>query len=371
MSKDITKQSNKKSLQNFTNEKIEVNNDLCIQTKAANENKKREVRKRLEGLYETMWEKITNAKGLEFDRLLKIFESSLSPDDKNALWERNSQCVQQELHNYIITYKRTPSICELASLTNLSRVTVNKHIRSLKDSNIYKEEIEKHKILMGKIMSQLYVLSMKGNVKAARLYAEIISKEDEKDKLVTYIKKQQNNFIMNNQINEIAKPELVSIKNSNNYVNLFSIGYGNRKADAFLDILKEYKISCLVDIRSNPQSRFNPTYNRLRLKTFLEENGIEYLFMGETLGGKPKDDSLYINGEISYPLVWENQNFQHGIKGLLAKVEDGQRVCIMCCELHSEQCHRKNMVGEYLESTVGIATKHINSIGKIENQLFN
>jgi len=147
---------------------------------------------------------------------------------------------------------------------------------------------------------------------------------------------------------------------------LYSIGYGNRKTENFLALLKVYKIDCLVDIRTKPQSRFNPGYNRGRLQSFLLENGISYLFMGDSLGGMPKDPLCYKNGEIDYSLVWQMPFYKQGISELIATVESGLNVCIMCCELNADQCHRKNMVGAYLSSEHDIETRHIDKMGAIQ-----
>jgi uncharacterized protein (DUF488 family) len=82
---------------------------------------------------------------------------------------------------------------------------------------------------------------------------------------------------------------------------LYSIGHGNRKPEDFLTLLKDFGIEYLIDIRSQPYSKFNPQFNQNDLKFFLERNGIIYVFMGDTIGGRPTDTSCYDKeGKVDY-----------------------------------------------------------------------
>jgi uncharacterized protein (DUF488 family) len=146
---------------------------------------------------------------------------------------------------------------------------------------------------------------------------------------------------------------------------IFSIGYGNRKVDRFLDLLIENKISIVVDIRSKPYSRFQPVYNKSRLAQVLQEVGISYLFKGEGLGGKPKNEMLYTNGRLNYGLVIATREYQNAISELIQIVSTGERACLLCCELNPDTCHRKNLVAESLRMK-GIPVNHIIADGKVE-----
>lgn len=85
---------------------------------------------------------------------------------------------------------------------------------------------------------------------------------------------------------------------------LYTVGHGNRKINDFLKLLKEFKIEYLVDVRSLPYSKFNPQFNQNDLKFFLEENGIRYVFMGDSIGGRPEDKSCYDKeGKVDYEAV--------------------------------------------------------------------
>ena len=74
---------------------------------------------------------------------------------------------------------------------------------------------------------------------------------------------------------------------------IFTIGYGGRETRDFIALLNRYEIDTLVDVRSQPYSRFNPEFTRSALSRVLAGSGISYVFMGESLGGRPDDRDCY------------------------------------------------------------------------------
>ena len=66
---------------------------------------------------------------------------------------------------------------------------------------------------------------------------------------------------------------------------LYTIGHSTLEMDDFLRLLKENYIQVLVDVRSQPYSRFNPQYNRESFQHAMAYANIEYVFAGEHLGG--------------------------------------------------------------------------------------
>lgn len=145
---------------------------------------------------------------------------------------------------------------------------------------------------------------------------------------------------------------------------VYSVGYGNRKIDQFIDLLKTNRIKALIDIRTNPSSRFQPVYNRKALTEAMQIIGIDYVFLGLELGGKPKDKSLYTNDIVDYSKIKESKEYQNGISELIKYIESGIETCIMCAELDPNDCHRKNLVAETLHDH-GIDTIHILKSGDL------
>ena len=147
---------------------------------------------------------------------------------------------------------------------------------------------------------------------------------------------------------------------------LFTIGHGTRKAEEFLGLLQ--KIKYLLDVRSRPYSRFNPQYNQKTLQQLLKENNITYVFMGDTLGGRPHDKSVYdIEGKIDYRLLKEKPYFKTGIERVKTALEKDLDVAVMCSERKPSDCHRSKLIGEVLFSD-GIILNHIDDQGELKDQ---
>jgi uncharacterized protein (DUF488 family) len=149
---------------------------------------------------------------------------------------------------------------------------------------------------------------------------------------------------------------------------LYTIGHGNRKPEDLLALLKEFGIEYLIDVRSQPYSKFNPKFNQNELKYFLEMNGIKYVFMGEAIGGRPKDTTCYdTEGKVNYEVVKTKDFFLNGIDRLKTAYNKNISVVIMCSESKPCECHRSKLIGKVL-SLENIVLKHIDEKGKLKNQ---
>lgn len=145
---------------------------------------------------------------------------------------------------------------------------------------------------------------------------------------------------------------------------LYTIGHSTRKADDFIALLLRYGIRILVDVRTRPFSRFNPQFNRKALEALLDKHGIAYVFMGDTLGGRPDDPSCYVNGKIDYGLLSEKDFFLRGMEQLKEIYRKGKTVAIMCSEGKPSECHRTNLVAKALDPAE-ILVAHIDEKGKL------
>lgn len=147
---------------------------------------------------------------------------------------------------------------------------------------------------------------------------------------------------------------------------IYTIGHGCRKIEDFLVLLQRYRIKYLVDIRSRPYSRFNPQFNQHSLKSVLEENSITYVFMGDTLGGRPADVSCYNNhGKVDYDVVKQKDFFIKGINRLRTASDKDICIALMCSESKPQDCHRSRLVGNALVAG-GVTLAHIDETGIIK-----
>jgi uncharacterized protein (DUF488 family) len=148
---------------------------------------------------------------------------------------------------------------------------------------------------------------------------------------------------------------------------IYSIGHGTKKIEVLIEELHSFEIDYLIDIRTVPYSRFNPQYRQPALKASVEAVGIQYVYLGHQLGGRSKDESVYVEGKVRYDLVMEKPWFQEGIQRLVTANEKGIRVAILCSESKPEDCHRSRLVGKAL-LRLGISVRHIVGVERVEMQ---
>ena len=119
-----------------------------------------------------------------------------------------------------------------------------------------------------------------------------------------------------------------------------TIGHGKTELQAFMRILKSYKVNYIVDVRSSPYSKYCPNFNKNVFEIELAKNDISYKWLGNALGGRPSDDSTYDeNGIVDYVKLVKTQLFLSGIKEL-EELSVINNVAIMCSEQDPIKCHR-------------------------------
>lgn len=162
---------------------------------------------------------------------------------------------------------------------------------------------------------------------------------------------------------------------------VYSIGHSKHPIEKFLGLLNLHAIKVLVDVRTNPMSRFSPQFNKKRLEQSLAEAGVEYVYLGTGLGGRPKGEQFYDeNGNVVLQRIAQSQAFQNDIKLLLERIElasqaganeldAGKRVAVMCSEEDPAACHRKTLIGKALAATPGITMRHIRGDGSAHDEL--
>ncbi len=149
---------------------------------------------------------------------------------------------------------------------------------------------------------------------------------------------------------------------------IYTIGHGTRKMDDFIKVLKDFGIQYLVDVRSRPYSKFNPQFNRDELAHSLSLHGIIYVFMGDSLGGRPPDSDCYTNeGKVDYEKVKTKAFFQKGMERLQVAYNKSIPLAIMCSESKPSECHRSRLIGQVLV-TKQIIVHHINEKNIVKTQ---
>ena len=158
--------------------------------------------------------------------------------------------------------------------------------------------------------------------------------------------------------------DIISImEKSPAFIPIYTIGYGSRSIAELIEVLHQHEIAYLIDVRSAPYSRYKPEFSKAPLANELGQHGIRYVFMGDTLGGRPDDETCYVNGKIDYEKVKAMEFYQHGIQRLHSAFSQQQSIALMCSEGKPEDCHRCKLIGATL-TTQNIPIIHIDENDK-------
>ncbi len=145
---------------------------------------------------------------------------------------------------------------------------------------------------------------------------------------------------------------------------IFTIGHSNVPIDRFLALLSQEQIEVLVDTRSQPYSRYSPQFNRDSLKTSAQQARIKYLYLGDTLGGRPPEEEYRLpDGKVDYDRLAEAPFYREGLQRLKQEAEIS-RVAIMCSEADYRKCHRYWLITRSL-AREGIDVQHILHSGEL------
>jgi uncharacterized protein (DUF488 family) len=148
---------------------------------------------------------------------------------------------------------------------------------------------------------------------------------------------------------------------------IYTIGHSSHPADHFSELLQQHQIEVLVDTRSSPYSRYSPQFDREPLRELVGAAGVKYLYLGDVIGGRPKDESHYDeHGRARYGAMGKSEEFLEGI----ARLEKGAaefRVALLCSEEDPAHCHRRLLIGRVLVER-GAELLHIRGDGRLEDE---
>lgn len=150
---------------------------------------------------------------------------------------------------------------------------------------------------------------------------------------------------------------------------IYTVGHSTRELSAFLELLHDYGIGELVDVRTIPRSRRNPQYNAETLPQALAEAHIRYTHLA-ALGGLRRAARDSIN------MGWRNASFrgfadymrgaefEKGVERLI-ELGSARPAAIMCAEAVPWRCHR-SLIADVLV-VLGIRVRHILSASQVRD----
>lgn len=132
---------------------------------------------------------------------------------------------------------------------------------------------------------------------------------------------------------------------------IYTIGHSTRSLEELVAVLKCYKISLLIDVRSVPRSRHVPQFNQDTIGDNLAKQDIDYKHLAG-LGGlrhttKDSVNKGWHNASFrGYADYMQTTDFTDGMDQLMVLAKT-KVVAIMCAEAVPWRCHR-SMIGDAL-----------------------
>jgi uncharacterized protein (DUF488 family) len=160
---------------------------------------------------------------------------------------------------------------------------------------------------------------------------------------------------------------------------LFTIGHSTRTLEEFIELLKTYGVTLLVDVRTVPRSRHNPQFNKETLPASLKPEGVRYIHMPE-IGGlrRPKRDSVNLAwknmGFRGYADYMQTKEFNDNLLKIMALARENC-LALMCAEALPWRCHRslisdalvvRHVKVQHIISAASTITHELNEMARVE-----
>lgn len=146
-------------------------------------------------------------------------------------------------------------------------------------------------------------------------------------------------------------------------MDLFTIGFTQKSAEQFFELIKKHKIELLIDIRLNNKSQLAGFTKGSDLKYFLTQ--ICECKYDHCIDCAPTKEILdaYKKGQISWKdyerLYLPLMEKRKAVGLVLKKAAQYERVCLLCSEPTPDQCHRRLLAELVAASNPSIHIKHI------------
>jgi uncharacterized protein (DUF488 family) len=148
---------------------------------------------------------------------------------------------------------------------------------------------------------------------------------------------------------------------------IFTIGHSNHTADHFLSLLKSHAVQVVVDVRSQPYSKYSKQFDHEAIKRTLPNAGIRYLYLGRELGGRPEGEEFYDGeGHVIYSRLATTKLFQDALLRLERGILE-YKIALLCAEENPAMCHRRLLVSRVLAEH-GVQAEHIRGDGRIQTE---
>lgn len=142
---------------------------------------------------------LNEKKGDELANFIEQISDIIPQGVKNQLWENNHYRITLAITKLMEDYGKMPTKNQIAEESGLSRQTISKHLKNYQTNPLYAEEMQKFKFMADRVLSKVYKIAIScGDVKAARLYLEVLGYLGNQSGINTTINT-QNNYLQINQ----------------------------------------------------------------------------------------------------------------------------------------------------------------------------
>ncbi len=193
---------------------LEKANKLLELEQIQKEDLKELTKEEQETLFQEINKRLNTAQSEEFDKLVHKISPIISEDSKKKLWDATSSKIIKAASDLINERGCVPSATEIANKVKLSRQTVSKHLKGLRNHPDFVERLEQLKLLTSNLLAKLYTFGMRGNMKAASLYLQAMGVIETHN--THHHVKHQNNYvqingtILNDEVLNNLTPEQLS-----------------------------------------------------------------------------------------------------------------------------------------------------------------
>jgi uncharacterized protein (DUF488 family) len=149
---------------------------------------------------------------------------------------------------------------------------------------------------------------------------------------------------------------------------MFTIGHSTHDAERFLALLRQHRLEAIADVRRWPSSRRLPHFNADSLTEWLAREGIAYVQLGESLGGRRRpapettNTGWRVEGFRGYADHMRSPEFRSALADLEALGRERRTAC-MCAEGVWWRCHRQLIADALLVR--GWAVHHVMPNGRL------
>ncbi len=123
-----------------------------------------------------------NKDGLAVDKankeLFEFMDKHIPEDNqshaqmKNHTWQRNHLKILASVSTLTQENNRIPTNTEISIDAGLSEETVYKHLREFKDHDLYKHEADKYRLMIHRVLTTVFNLSVQGDIRACKVYLD-------------------------------------------------------------------------------------------------------------------------------------------------------------------------------------------------------